>query len=66
VEVVKADEAVCVAMVEPQVNMQGGMMECLTRQDLMDNDFMSMGKDGFVPINVKPMINTTRLNDDML
>jgi hypothetical protein len=34
VEVVQADEEVCVAMAESQVDILGGKMECLSGKDL--------------------------------
>jgi hypothetical protein len=60
-EVVQADEEVCIAMAESQVDTLGGKMECLSGKDLMRYDYISIGKDGFVPISVKPMIGATRL-----
>jgi hypothetical protein len=30
VEVIRADESACIAMAEPQVDVQGGRMECLS------------------------------------
>jgi hypothetical protein len=61
VEVVQADEEVCIVMAESQVNILGGKMECLSGKDLMGYDYISVGKDGFVPISVKPTISVTRL-----
>jgi hypothetical protein len=61
VEVVQADEDVCVAMTESQVNIQGGKMKCLTGRDLMVYDYVSISKDGFVPISVKSAIGATQL-----
>jgi hypothetical protein len=66
VEVIKADETTCVAMAEPQVDVLGGRMCCLTRHDLTDYDYMSVRKDGFVPISIKQMMNVTQLSNDML
>jgi hypothetical protein len=66
VEVIKMDEAAYVAMAEPQVDVQGGHMSCLTGRDLMDYDYVSVGKDGFVPISVKPTMNVTRLDNNMV
>jgi hypothetical protein len=34
VEVVQADEDVCIAMTESQVDIQGGKIKCLTSRDL--------------------------------
>jgi hypothetical protein len=38
VEVVQADEDMCVAVAESQVDIQGGKMKCLTGRDLMGYD----------------------------
>jgi hypothetical protein len=35
VEVVQADEDVCIAMTESQVDIHGGKMKCLTDRDLL-------------------------------
>jgi hypothetical protein len=66
VVVVQADEDVCIAMTESQVYIQGGKMKCLTGGDLMGYDYVSVGKDGFVPISVKPAIGATRLAHDLV
>jgi hypothetical protein len=65
VEVVQADEEVCVAVAESQVNILGGKMECLPGKDLTAYNYISVGKDGFVPISVKPAIGATRLAHDL-
>jgi hypothetical protein len=65
VEVVQADEEVCVAVAESQVNILGGKMECLPGKDLTGYNYISVGKDGFVPISVKPAIGVTRLAHDL-
>jgi hypothetical protein len=36
-------------------------MECLSGKDITRYDYISVGKDGFVPISVKPAISVTRL-----
>jgi hypothetical protein len=59
VEVVQADEEVCIAVAKSQVDILGGKMECLSDKDLMGYDYISVNKDGFVPINVKPAIGVT-------
>jgi hypothetical protein len=63
--VVQADEEVCVAVAESQVNILSGKMECLSGKDLMGHDYISVSKDGFVPISVKPAISATRLAHDL-
>jgi hypothetical protein len=61
VEVVQADMEVCVAVAESQDDIPDGKMECLSSKDMMGYDYISVGKDGFVPISVKPAIGATRL-----
>jgi hypothetical protein len=65
VEVVQADEEVCVAMAKSQVDILGGKMECLSDKDMMGYDYISVDKDGFVPISVKPVIGATWLAHDL-
>jgi hypothetical protein len=65
VEVVQADEEVCVAVAESQVNILGGKMECLSGKDLTGYDYISISKDGFVLISVKPAFSATRLAHDL-
>jgi hypothetical protein len=66
VQLVQADEDVCITMTECQVDIQGGKMKCLTGKDLMGYDYISVSKDGFVPISVKPAISATRLAHDLV
>jgi hypothetical protein len=63
--VVQVDEEVCVPMAESQVDILGRKIECLSGKDLMDNDYISVGKDGFIPISVKLAIGATRLAHDI-
>jgi hypothetical protein len=65
VEVVQANKEVCIAVVESQVDIMGGNMECLSSKDLMGYDYISVGRDGFVPISVKPTIGATHLAHDL-
>jgi hypothetical protein len=65
VELVQADKEVCIAMAESQVDILGGKMECLSGKDLTGYDYISIGKDGFVLISVKPAIGATRLAHDL-
>jgi hypothetical protein len=62
---IQADEEVCIAVAESQVDILGGKMECISGKDLMGYDYISIGKDGFVPISVKPVIGATRLARDL-
>jgi hypothetical protein len=66
VEVVQDDEDVCITITMSQVNIQGGKMKCLTNRDLTGYNYISIGKDGFVPISVKPAIGATRLAHDLV
>jgi hypothetical protein len=66
VQVVQADEEVCIAVIESQVNIQGGKMMCLTGRDLMGYDYVSIGKDGLVLITVKLAIGVTWLAHDLV
>jgi hypothetical protein len=66
VEVVQANEDVCITVNESQVDIQGGEMKCLTGRDLTGYGYVSIDKDGFVPISVKPTIGTTQLAHDLV
>jgi hypothetical protein len=65
VEVVQADEEVCIVVAESQVDILGRKMECLSKKDLMGYNYVTIDKDGFVPINVMPAIGATRLAHDL-
>jgi hypothetical protein len=52
-------------MTESQVNVQGSLMTCLTGRDLSKYDYVCIGRDGFVPMSVKPTRSMTRLNNSM-
>jgi hypothetical protein len=41
--------------------MQNGDAACLLGRDLSDYDYISVGRDGLVPVNVKPT-NVSRLS----
>jgi hypothetical protein len=66
VEVVQADEDVCIIVAKSQVDIQEGIMKCLTGMDLMGYYYVSIGKDEFVRISVKPAIGATRLAHDLV
>jgi hypothetical protein len=65
VEVVHADVEVCVAMAKSHVDILGGKMLCLSSKDMTGYDHISISKDGFVPISVKPAIDATWLAHDL-
>jgi hypothetical protein len=64
--VVQADEDVCIVMTESHVDIQGSKMKCLTGRDLMGYNYVSISKDRFVSISVKPAISTTWLAHDLV
>jgi hypothetical protein len=66
VEMVQDDEDVCIAMTESQVDIQGWKMKRLTGRDLSGYDYVSVGKDGFVPISVNLVIGATGLAHDLV
>jgi hypothetical protein len=59
-EVVSADNLECVAAADARVD--DGDMICLSRKDLSKYDYISVSRDGLIPISVKPM-SMTRLNN---
>jgi hypothetical protein len=61
----QANEEVCVAVAESQVDILGGKMKCLSGKDLTGYDYISISRDGFVPISVKSAISATRLAHDL-
>jgi hypothetical protein len=48
------------------VDIQEGNMKCLNGTEFTGYDYMSIGKDGFVPISVKSVIGATRLAHDLV
>jgi hypothetical protein len=66
VELVQANEDVCITIAESQVDIQEGNMNCLTSIDMTGYGYMSIDKDGFMPISVKPAIGATRLAHDLV
>jgi hypothetical protein len=66
VEVVQADKGMCIAVIESQVNIQGGKMKCLTGRDLTGYDYFSVGNDGFVLTSVKTAVGATPLAHDLV
>jgi hypothetical protein len=45
---------VCVATAEARDEMQNRDVACLSGRDLSDYDYISVGKDGLVPVSIKP------------
>jgi hypothetical protein len=64
--VVQANEDMCIAVTESQVDIQGRKMKCLIGRDLTVYVYVSIDKDRFVPISVKSAIGATRLAHDLV
>jgi hypothetical protein len=56
VEVIGVDDSACVALAELAEDLQDGNVECLTGKDLLEFDYISVGKGSFVPVNVKSVL----------
>jgi hypothetical protein len=54
VEVVHLNALAYIALADATVNWQHGSAQCLSRKDLRGYDFLSVSKEGFVPMSVKP------------
>jgi hypothetical protein len=54
VEIVHADVLACVATVD-SLSWTHYSIKCLSGQDISDCDFVSVSKDGFIPVSVKPV-----------
>jgi hypothetical protein len=52
VKVVRADDTMNVALVEASEDLQDGGVRCLSGRDLAEFEYVSVGWDGFVPVNV--------------
>jgi hypothetical protein len=65
IEVVHADTSAFVALADASVDWQYGNIQCLSGQDLLGYDFLSVTRDGFVPMSVQP-ISSSRLSNVIL
>ena len=63
VEIIHADASACVAMADAPVIWSYDMVWCLRGVDLTDYQFVSVSRDGFVPVMLEPVQN--RLNNIM-
>jgi hypothetical protein len=61
VEVVTAEDPVCVATTKARMDTPDGNIVCLSERDLTMYDYIRVSQDGLVLVSVKPM-NVTRLN----
>jgi hypothetical protein len=51
--VVHADASACIALANAMADWQHGSTQCLSVRDLTGCDFLSVSKDGFVPVSIK-------------
>jgi hypothetical protein len=54
IEVVHADALAYIALVDTTTDWQHGGARCPSGRDLIGYDFLSVSKEGFVPVSVKP------------
>ena len=55
VEVIHADNSACVALADASVDRNHPDVTCLTGCDLLEFDFLSATRNGFIPISLKPI-----------
>jgi hypothetical protein len=48
------DALAYIALADTAANWQHGSTQCLSEKDLISYDFLSVTKDGFVPMSVQP------------
>jgi hypothetical protein len=53
IEVVHADTSTQIALADATTDWQQGSVHCLSRKDLIGYDFLSISKEGFVPMSIK-------------
>jgi hypothetical protein len=51
--VVHVDALAYIALADATTDWQHGSAQCLSGKDLASYDFLSLSKDGFVPVSVK-------------
>jgi hypothetical protein len=54
IEVVHVDASTYIALADATADWQHGSAQCLSGKDLTCYDFLSVSKEGFVPLSVKP------------
>jgi hypothetical protein len=57
-EVIRADDSAYVALAETAEDLQDGEVRYLMGRDPSDFEYLSVGKNGFVPANAKPTMIT--------
>jgi hypothetical protein len=54
IEVVHTNVSAYIALANAMVDWQYGSTQCLLRKDLIGYNFLSVSKEGFVPVSIKP------------
>jgi hypothetical protein len=54
VEVMHADASAYIALADATADWKHGSAQCLSGKDLTGYEFLSVSKEGFVPVSVKP------------
>jgi hypothetical protein len=54
IEVVHVDTSAYIALADATADWQHGSTRCLSGRDLIGYDFLSVSKEGFVPVSIKP------------
>jgi hypothetical protein len=52
--VVHEDSLAYIVLADATTDWQHGSAQCLLEKDLTDYDFLSISKEGFLPVSVKP------------
>jgi hypothetical protein len=52
--VVHADTSAYIALADAMADWKHGSDQCLSRKDLTGHDFLSISKEGFVSVSIKP------------
>jgi hypothetical protein len=64
IEVVHANALAYIALADATADWQHGSTQCLSGKDLTSYGFLSVSKDGFVPVSMQPA-SRTRLGDEV-
>jgi hypothetical protein len=54
IEVVRVDASAYIVVADTMADWQHGSVQCLSKKDLTCYNFLSVSKEGFVPVSVKP------------
>jgi hypothetical protein len=62
IEVVHADASTYIALADALADWQHRGVQCLSGRDILGYDFLSVSKDGFVPVSIQ-LASEVRLGD---